>query len=64
LLQSWAVELLTLKAAEQIVASVAGTELSVLMAGHARKHNTCRAEIGGCVSGYTYISIVSELLVV
>ena len=24
--------------------------------GHERKHNGCRAEIGGCVSGYTYIS--------
>jgi len=26
------------------------------MAGHKRKHNACRAEIGGCVSDYTYIS--------
>ncbi len=24
--------------------------------GHERKYNGCRAEIGGCVSGYTYIS--------
>jgi len=27
-------------------------------AGHERKHNACRAEIGGCVSDYTYISRV------
>ena len=27
-------------------------------AGHERKHNACRAEVGGCVSGYTYISRV------
>jgi hypothetical protein len=26
--------------------------------GHKRKHNACTAEIGGCVSGYTYISRV------
>ncbi len=26
--------------------------------GHVRKHNACRAEIGGCMSGHTYISRV------
>ncbi len=30
--------------------------MTVLTAGHERKHNACRAEIGGCVSGYTYAS--------
>ena len=28
------------------------------MAGHERKHNACRADIGGCVCGDTYISSV------
>jgi len=28
--------------------------LTVLTAGHERKHNACRAE--GCVTDYTYIS--------
>ena len=32
--------------------------LTVLTAGHKRKHNACRAGIGGCVGGYTYISRV------
>ncbi len=34
------------------------------MAGHERKHNTCRADIGGCVSGYTYINRAVVLLLV
>ena len=34
--------------------------LTVQTAGHERKHNACRAEIGGCVSGYTYISRVKS----
>ena len=34
--------------------------LTVLTAGHERKHNACRADIGGCVSGYTYISRVKS----
>jgi len=35
-----------------------GARLTVPPAGHERKHKACRAEIGGCVSGYTYISRV------
>ncbi len=31
-----------------------------LTAGHERKHNACRAEVGGCISGYTYISRVKS----
>ena len=34
--------------------------MKVLTAGHERKHNACRAEVGGCVSGYTYISRVKS----
>jgi len=34
--------------------------LTVPTAGHERKHNACRAEIGGCVSGFTYISRVKS----
>ncbi len=30
--------------------------LTVLTASHERKHDACRAEIGGCVTDYTYIS--------
>jgi len=30
-------------------------------ASHERKHNACRADIGGCVSGYTSISRVKAL---
>ncbi len=32
--------------------------LTVPTAGHERKHNACRAEIGGYVSGYTCINRV------
>ena len=28
--------------------------LTVPSAGYERKHNACRADIGGCVRGYTY----------
>ena len=31
------------------------------MAGHECKHNAYRADIGGCVSGYTYISRVPSI---
>ena len=33
------------------------SRLKVLTAGHKRKHDVdaCRAEVGGCISGYTYI---------
>ncbi len=30
--------------------------MTLLMASPERKPNTCRADLGGCVSGYTYIS--------
>ena len=41
------------------------SRLTVQMAGHERKHNTRRAEIGDCVSGrlcqwYIYISTVES----
>jgi len=38
--------------------------LTVPKAGHERKHNASRADIGGCVSGYTYISRVKLLKLV
>ena len=45
------------KAAEKHVASVTvRSRLTVLTAGHEREHTASRAEIGGCVSSYTYIS--------
>ncbi len=31
-----------------------------MTAGHKRKHNECRTEVRGCVSGYTYISRVKS----
>jgi len=31
-------------------------------ASHERKHNACRAEIGGCASGYTSIRMYVEAL--
>ncbi len=53
------VEMLNLKAAEKqswrLLLAV-WLRLTVLTAGHECKHNACRAEIGGCVSGYTCIS--------
>ena len=55
------VELLTSKGAEEsTVASAADCEVEAdsLTAGHERKHNACRAEFGGCISGYTYITRV------
>ncbi len=36
-------------------------KLTVLTAGHERKHNACRAEIERCISAYTYISRVKAL---
>jgi hypothetical protein len=55
-LQPWRVESLTAKLLRQhswrLLLTV-GARLTVPTAGHKRKHNACRAEIGGCVSGYT-----------
>ncbi len=50
-----------LKASEQISQRLLLTvrsRLTVLTAGHERKHNACKAETGGCVSDYTHISRV------
>jgi len=62
-LQSWRVESLTEKLLRQqpwrLLLTV-GARLAVPTAGHERKHNACRADIGGCVSGYTYISRVKS----
>ena len=33
----------------------------VQMASHERKHSACRADIGGCVYGYAFISRVKFL---
>jgi hypothetical protein len=52
------VEMLKSKAAEkqsQRLSLAVRSRLTVLTAGHERKHNACRAEVGGCESGYTYI---------
>jgi len=38
-----------------LLSLAARSRLKVLTAGHECKHNACRAEVGGCVSGYTYI---------
>ncbi|DBA78619.1 TPA: hypothetical protein ACH3X1_008546 [Trebouxia sp. C0004] len=35
--------------------------LTVPPAGQKHKHNACRADIGGCVNGYTYISKVKNV---
>jgi len=62
-LQSWTVATLTWKLLSNIC-SVCCWILGQgwqLTAGHKHKHNACRAEIGGCVSGYTYISRVKQL---
>ena len=42
------------------------TRLTVPTAGHKRKHNACRADVGGHVSGYTYSlhSLLSKLCTV
>ncbi len=49
LLQSWAVELLTLlllnKLNQKHLLLAVRTALTGLMANHRRKHNTCRAEL-------------------
>jgi len=62
-LQSWRVEALTEKLLRQqswrLLLTVRA-RLTVPTAGHERKHNACRADIGGCVSGYTYISRVKS----
>jgi len=39
-----------------IIVCAAKTRLKIPTAGHQRKHNACRAEIKGCVSGYTHFS--------
>jgi hypothetical protein len=39
------------------------SRLTVLTAGHERKHNACRAEVGGCVCGYTYVRRLSGTIV-
>ena len=49
-------ELLTLKAAEKQPWRLPLTVRSKLTVQPAGKHNVCGSEIGGCVSGYTYIS--------
>ncbi len=52
------VEMLKSKAAEKQTCGLSPavrSRLTVPTAGHERKHNACRAEVGGCVSGYTYI---------
>ena len=38
-----------------LLSLAARSRLTVLTAGHERKHNACRAEVGSCVGGYTYI---------
>jgi len=38
-----------------LLSLAAKSRLTVLTAGHERKHNACRAEVGSRVSGYTYI---------
>jgi len=62
-LQSWRVEALTEKLLRQkswrLLLTVRA-RLTVPTAGHERKHNACRADIGGCVSGYTYIRRVKS----
>ena len=35
-----------------------------MTAGHERKHNACRADVGGSVNSYTYISRVKSPQVV
>ena len=39
-----------------IMACSAKARLKIPTAGHQRKHNACRAEIKGCVSGCTHFS--------
>ena len=62
-LQSWRVESRTEKLLRQqswrLLLTVRA-RLTVPTAGHERKHNACRADIGGCVSGHTYISRVES----
>ncbi len=60
-LQSWRVESLTEKLLwqqQRRLLLTVRTRLTVRTAGHERKHVACRADIGGCVSGYTDISRV------
>ena len=62
-MQSWRADPLTDKLLSQQTWRMLLTiraRLTVPTAGHERKHNACRAEIGGCVSGYTYISKVKS----
>jgi len=62
-LQSWRADPLTDKLLSQQTWRMLLTiraRLTVPTAGHERKHNACRAEIGGCVSGFTYISRVKS----
>ena len=41
--------------AERTIVAAVRSRLTVLTAGHERKHNVFRAEVGDCSSGYTYI---------